>query len=190
MNGLTIPFDNVYDEDKWNAEKNKYENDDNWCERDQWSKDETIEDYYYNFDDNITEMLETDEPLINDLIRGYIWNDICKEEKNLLKMFKIIYEKTEQISFTFYNSNHSSSRFNNIGFFELWNDITHEINYFIIKDYGISTSSQMSIWIGELYEEYQEYQKRQAEEETHYENETHYEDDTDEESDSDSDDEE
>ena len=165
MNGLTIPFDNVYDEDKWNAEKNKYENDDNWCERNQWSKDETIEDFYYNFDDNITEMIEKGwvEPPISDLIRNYIWNNICKRKHKLLQMFKIIYEETEQISFTFYKSNHSSNKFNNIGFFELWNDITGEINYFIIKDYGISTSSQMSIWIGELYEEYQEYQNDEEE---------------------------
>ena len=159
MNGLTIPFDNVYDEDKWNAEKNKYENDD------EWSKDETIEDFYYNFDDNITEMIEKGwvEPPISDLIRNYIWNNICKRKHKLLQMFKIIYEETEQISFTFYKSNHSSNKFNNIGFFELWNEITHEINYFIIKDYGISTSSQMSIWIGELYEEYQEYQNDEEE---------------------------
>ena len=153
MNGFTITFDNVYDEDKWNAEKNKYENDD------EWSKDETIEDFYYNFDDNITEMIEKgDEPIISDLIRNYIWSDICKKKKYLLKMFKIIYEETENISFTFYNSNYSSNKFNNIGFFELWNDITDEFNYFIIKDTGISTSSQMSIWIGELYEAFEEYQ--------------------------------
>ena len=165
MNGLTIPFDNVYDVEEWNAENDKYENDDNWCKGDEWTKDETIEDYYYNFDDNITEMIENGwvEPPISDLIRNYIWNNICKRKHKLLQMFKIIYEETEQISFTFYNSNHSSSRFNNIGFFELWNDITYEINYFIIKDYRISTSSQMSILIGELYEKYQEHQNDEEE---------------------------
>ena len=166
MKGLTIPFDNVYDVEEWNAENDKYENDDNWCKGDEWTKDETIEDYYYNFDDNLTEMIESDDqPPISDLIRNYIWNDICKRKYKLLQMFKIMYGETENISFTFYNRNHSSSRFNNIGFFELWNDITDELNYFIIKDTGISTSSQMSIWIGELYEEFEEQQDDEEEDE-------------------------
>ena len=158
-NGLTIPFDNVYKSNWYQIEKSKYEYDKDGMLNDEWSKDHTIKDYYYNFDDNITEMLneieKNDEPLINDLIRGYIWNDICKEEKNLLKMFKMIYEETTYVSFTFYKSNHSSNKFNNIGCFKLWNDISDEYNYFIIKDFGISTSSQMSIWIEKLYEEYQ-----------------------------------
>ena len=163
MSGLTIPLSNVYDEDEWNAKKNKYEN------NDEWSKDETIEDLFYYLDDHLTEMLDKiendEEPPISDLIRNYIWNDICKRKYKLLQMFKIMYGENELISFTFYKSNHSSNRFNNTGFFELWNDITDEFNYFIIKDTGISTSSQMSIWIGELYEEFEEQQDDQEDDE-------------------------
>lgn len=155
VSGLTIPFDNVYDEDEYN---DLLEEMDEELAFEIWYCKETIEDFFYSFDDNLTVMLQTDEPLINDLIRNYIWNDICKRNYKLLKMFKMMYEETEDISFTFYKSNHSIGRFNNIGFFELWNDITDEFNYFIIKDTGISTSSQMSIWIEELYEEFQKQQ--------------------------------
>ena len=167
VSGLTIPFNNVYDKDEYIYEQEVMDED--IGEDGELSKDETIEDYYYNFDDNLTEMLDEiengDEPLINDIIRNYIWNDICKKKYKLLKMFKIMYEETEHISFTFYTKSDGSGRFNYFGYFELWNDITDEFNYFVMEDWRVSTSSQMSIWIGELYEHFQEQQDDQDEDE-------------------------
>ena len=171
VSGLTIPFNNVYDEDEWNADQEVMDEEigeevinEDIDEDNEWSKDETIQDLYYNFDDNLTEMIENDdEPLISDLIRRYIWNDICKKKYKLLKMFKIMYEETEQISFTFYTKSDGSGRFNYFGYFELWNDITDEFNYFVMEDWRISTSSQMSHWIGELYEEFEDQKRDQAE---------------------------
>ena len=167
-----MPFHNVCDVKEWSDEwylDEQREMDEDIDEDSEWSKDETIEDFFYYLDDHLTEMLDKiengDEPPISDLIRNYIWNDICKRKYKLLQMFKIMYGENELISFTFYKSNHSSNRFNNTGFFELWNDITDESNYFVIRSTGISTSSQMSHWIGELYEEFEDQKRDQEEDE-------------------------
>tara|TARA_R100000935_G_scaffold11309_1_gene22768 strand:- start:184 stop:708 length:525 start_codon:yes stop_codon:yes gene_type:complete len=149
-----VPFQYICENKKiWNDEKHLYENDDEFSSN-------RIIDFSYNFYDHITDMIEgiekNGEPNISDLIKNYIWNDICREDIQLLKIFHILYGETDFISFTFYRSNHSCSKFNEFACFRLENNMTDEYNYFIIKDRGISTSSQKSLWIGEFHEEFEE----------------------------------